>query len=435
MRQRTRDLPLSPVDWAVEFMYDIWRPIGYTIYNRTGVNYQSAERQTIEDMVIPNYRVRSARGEIFNNPCIRSTKKIVAPYWYADFHWNDPYYGPNEQVGFFSPLPSFQNGSNSLLSMGDFGISQTWTSDVPDLESEIGIAANAAYAGVDASEMAALASIGEMQETVSSLISISRRAIKILRAIRKRDLKTLEKEVSFGDLQDRWMEARYAIRPLIYDAYGLMAAAARKYESTRQTSRGYSPGIEFGVSDTTSAVAIVLPVGAFTATIRRKQRATVKVQAGVLYTYLLDRLGSLQAFGFDQPLEALWELLPSSFIYDWFFDIGNTLAAWTENVGCKVLSSWVTTIAEMWVEYSYVSGLPPSNVNWIGNPSTYATHSLIPQPLTYTERVVTRSPGDYRSITPHWNLKLNVPKLIDLGIIGKNKFRPFLSQTGGKKRC
>lgn len=53
-------------------------------------------------------------------------------------------------------------------------------------------------------------------------------------------------------------------------------------------------------------------------------------------TYMLNSLGLLN------PLYTAWELVPWSFVFDWMFDIGSHLRAWSDTFGCELLNSGVS---------------------------------------------------------------------------------------------
>lgn len=292
---------------------------------------------------------------------------------------------------------------------------------VPSLPSSFGenasdLAVTQAWSNVNQATASSLVSIAEARKTASSMTQIMARAIKILRAVRKLDAKALKGELSPAELSDRYLEARYAIRPLIYDAQGLIDAYNHKRKTDRFTARGtsrdhYSDSIDGTVSTFTS----------FRTNYRSQIEASCEARAGVLYQYDLVGLSeNLSVFGFDQPIEAVWELVPFSFIIDWFFNVGSTIAAWTPNVGTKPLASWVkiTTTTKITCAVTSLEVIPDVY------PQQDSRGRSISGSGSWTRLSVTttRNPDPRRPFLPRLDINLDALKLVDLLLIG-NKLR------------
>jgi hypothetical protein len=199
--------------------------------------------KTMEDVVIGNYAARSAQGEIFNNPMESvhvSVMDAVVNWAFAGWEDLPPSYGEDAY--------SAVSGSNATSQMINLGFAFPEVSDdtiLGAIEDVKQLAVTQAWSRVDASEAAALASLGELRKTVTSIGSIYMRAIDILMAVKKKDLKYLKGQISAGELTDRYMEARYAIRPLVYDAHQVLAALNKKVQIQRYTARGRAEKIFF----------------------------------------------------------------------------------------------------------------------------------------------------------------------------------------------
>jgi hypothetical protein len=61
-------------------------------------------------------------------------------------------------------------------------------------------------------------------------------------------------------------------------------------------------------------------------------------------------LDFVNSMGFLNPIEILWELLPLSFVIDWFLPIGTFLAALTADIGIQFKAG--TRTDKSWGEYS-----------------------------------------------------------------------------------
>lgn len=391
-------------------------------YTRAGVDkVVGTSSKTMVDVEIENFKSRSANGEIFNNPMTFSQVSMMdavcrwRAYGYRDLTFAGIPGGETSSASGSSPT------SEMIIQSGVFPvISQSVIDD--ELETLKELSVTKAWSKVDASEAAALASLGELRQTVTSMGSIYMRAIDILMALKKRDLKFLKGQISAGELTDRYMEARYAIRPLVYDAHQVLAALNNKVQHNRYTARGRADKVLTGDTIEIPVYNMYLPNTQTTLRITYDVRQSTQrliqlsARAGVLYeVQLTEMLGKAVTWGFDQPIEAVWELTPYSFIIDWFFNIGELISAWTPNAGCSPLSHWVTTE----VKDSKLNLATLERVRFYN--SDYESTGLTTSPLQIAETTYKkeRIPSPGRNFGIHWDVNLDSLKLLDLGIIAK----------------
>jgi hypothetical protein len=243
-----------------------------------------------------------------------------------------------------------------------------------------------------------------------------------LKALR---LKEVSKELTPKELADRYMELRYALRPLIYDANSVVAAikhASQQLES-RLTFRGFANDINRTVDIDPEWVLQHHEDlwGTFEKLCVREANASheVDVRAGVLTQ--LKTLSKLPVWGLTTPIEAAYELTTFSFIIDWFFNVGDTIAAWTPNYGLHPLSSWyvVTETTEQRVELydSWATAVAGADTN--KKPYVHTWDLLSPCMIGKNIITKTRIPDPSRALLPSFKPNLDVLKLTDLLIIGK----------------
>lgn len=133
------------------------------------------------------------------------------------------------------------------------------------------------------------------------------------------------------DFFDYWLELQYGWKPLISDCYG----AAKALEEREQARNG--GGI----------VTVKANVGASSRIVRRLHQGVSIISVG--YDQIVDvrhkgfirldfvqsnpALATLSQLGLTNPLEVAWELLPWSFVADWFIPIGDYLDSLDATVG------------------------------------------------------------------------------------------------------
>lgn len=361
--------------------------------------------KTITDVEVHDFHKRRRKGELFFNPLTQTevtTWQNAATIEYAlnqyatvgVCQFSSTEEGtlnyPSEDLVPFSELLEFESTLHSDL------VARTEA-----------LAVTNAWAAVSAADLNAYASLGELSETISSLVSIFKRLIKIIKAIKRLDLKVLLGELKPKELADRYMEARYAIRPLIYETnaiIGLFNKSPKKPK--RVTFRGSSTLID-SKQQTRNRVAS----SRLTHSVVDYISIEVTSSAGVLTS--VDKISWPHLLGFTEPLEAAWELIPLSFVVDWFFNVGKTLAAWTPNIGFNTLGSWVTTRSTIF----QTSVVTNSTYVLSGYYSKYIPHSAM---IGKNQIIKTRRIDPRREVIPRLDIKLDLLKLIDLGIILKN---------------
>lgn len=362
--------------------------------------------EVMSDVVTHNYKARSAAGEIINSPMDRL------------------------QTFYTPPVPTRYRRS-SVVEFVDRGVvcwrGQEWDGMWPMIDTDLGSylqpsmfaeiaseearlideAVSKSHAHASQAEISALMVIGEGRKTVESLASILMRAVRIIRAVKRLDVKYLRKEISFKQLTDRYMEARYALRPLMYDAAGATKAwqTAIPHLIERHTARGFTAK-EFDFTDT---VTMDFP-DLTRRVIRRDLHCSVGCRAGVLCDV---ELSKLSVWGVDTVFETALELIPFSFIVGWFFNIADTLSSFTPKAGVRKLASWVTvttvsSATNTLVDISNTWSTPTIDNTIIWGGAKNVTHLR-------KRRIIDPS----RAYLPHFNVNLDMLKLLDLAKIFK----------------
>nr|APG77125.1 hypothetical protein [Beihai levi-like virus 33] len=390
-----------------------------TTNTRLAYSRTSYEDKVMTDKVVPGFRTKSKKGAVFVNPMAstevqgefspptsagglveKELRKSGTSGSTADKRSQNIYLTLESSSG-FAPFESVL--TDRLVKL---------VTDVEYLDPRNAI--NDAYGNIDEGDLEALVMTGEARQTLSHLAETVTRLIKLFKNIRSGNWKTLApktlkrfrqakslrpstKQIDF--LQDAWMEARYAWRPLVYDVNGIIKYARGDHAlSKRQTFRGFTG--DSGSTDDKFEVTI----GGDNCVVEYTLQTKRSVRAGVLCEARSD-LTSTNHLGLMNVAKAGWDLVPYSFILDWFINISGTLYYLNPNATYKVLGAWDTRIND-----NVVFGKLTRNLS-DGSQEVY--------PFRVTAKRKLRTPGATPTL---FSLRLNIDfmKLLDLAAVLRN---------------
>lgn len=114
-------------------------------------------------------------------------------------------------------------------------------------------------------------------------------------------------------LSNSWLEYQFGIRPIVNDVYGAVAAYHKKQQAgSTVEARAKVQNGEFGT----------------------------KYRAGVVGTISNPDQRTLQQLGIANPALAIWDLIPLSFIVDWFWPLSNFFGQIGASLGLKDVYRW-----------------------------------------------------------------------------------------------
>jgi hypothetical protein len=375
-----------------------------------------AMESKIIDWVVPSFSKRRNKGEIFNNPF--NSVKEVRTTSAAECGWNcyqkvltevDEVVTKVYEATYtnYGERPASRWLSHSTLPFHTFESELSLTRD---------LAVTQARANVELSGLSVLATIGELKETVLGLRDIYKRVGRIFSAL-KFDISTrsklgslnqriLKQELSLKELKNRYMEARYAIRPLVYDVIRYLESIGKRLQkNTRHTFRASES------CDKADQATRSLRFGTYELDVLYMSKYSCIARAGLLCD--VEEVTLSNFLGMDQILETAWELTPLSFVADWFFNIGSMLAAWTPETGVRTLASWVSVTEEI-----------SSSATVIGvrhdapkPPNVFQNLTLNNCQITKNITRKVRTPDPFPCIFPRFKVKLDALKLLDLALI------------------
>lgn len=338
------------------------------------------KKKTFTDQVTPRFRERSANGEVIVNAMHSLEEERTATPGSWDYYVDPP---PDKSFSWLGQRPSsFYHLLRAFPGLASGGVSHR-----PLEHKDIGtLAATEAAANVAAPDFDGLVTLGELAETISFLSNPLKGYNRLLEEWRKRKNRSrFRKNMILKDyVADQWLSLRYGVRPLYYDTVRLMEAIdeSRNSQPERFTARGFASEHLFSsdVKETESGGN----------SLWRSDHDTssyASARAGILYEISVD----YDHFGF-RPSEvpgAAWELIPFSFVVDWFANIGNYVNAIVPRMGVRVLGSW-TTVKVVRHSQRSTRCIIEGDTGW-GDPRHMTGNS--PTFETYYSVETTRTPG------------------------------------------
>lgn len=310
---------------------------GCTSTTETTSSSRVGVARNITDVVNPGFKKLSAKGVVFNSPMSRSK------YTYGATLTGYCHQRPlNCSTGSGAWKDDFTNLLGWKLGPLN-GESIPATLPSGDL---IKSACTKALAGVKNPSVQGIAFLGEIQQTLNLLKNPIQATTDYLIQMRRKasrpgggsSTRSSSKDAARA-VSSQHLAIMFGLRPFMMDIEGIIEALM-KHMNERETSRG-------SASDSTMSTQsnLVLHLGGVLVDSRYKivQEESITVRAGCLYAFsgrtLMDELGlSLR----DIP-SAAWELLPWSFVVDWFSNVGQIIAAVTASASNDFLAEWVST--------------------------------------------------------------------------------------------
>lgn len=367
------------------------------------------------DVVTPKFRSIQQSGGIVNNPM-----------WKVSYQRNEKPSNVNGSVGAGLDVCSYWELNWVVPAGFNYDSYVTPQAAVDALcgqySSDSEIAQASAWANIDVSEMQAWASIGEMPETIKMIVDLLKQAFKLTLAAKRGDMKTLIREVKklrkFDTYADAWLLWRYGVRPLVGEITSLLKVLdATPIIGKRQTFRGKYNLI---AEDVVTNSHVNFSAGGAGWDFKHTEKVNATFRAGVMVQIESTINSGLALLGLDNPLEAVWELIPFSFIVDWFLNVGDVINAIIGNPSLSPVCSFVT---ETVTRTSIVQC-----TGWSRNGDTQGcfTKSLANGTLTvepgYSNTFITckrRVPLAKRYNLPQIRVKLSWAKLTDLATIAR----------------
>lgn len=407
---RTRSdglLSPKPASWQRINQYGVFEKTVQTI--TANVAPQQGVTRTMTDVDTPGFHRRKSQGVLVINTMTserRSVGSVLKPMAYYV-----KYTPPNPNVVWTGSWTDnvFRHNSNiNAFLAGGYSLLPAFSS------TDAGIALASAYSSAASPDAATLVTLGEMQQTLSLLqapVDMLLRRTRVFDRLREKMAKESRGATPaelLQELSNLWLTARYGVIPLVLEAQGLINALQRTKSGdvVRQTSRGF-----LEVSDSTSR-SIALTTGPVDYYVDQFVNWRISYRAGVTYDWVPDLAARFGLRPADVPQAAL-ELVPLSFVAEWFVNASNFLGALTFHMRAKQAVAWYTATLDGTVSTVFNQG---GSETTSSKEQTSQSVILADASGSRVDESVlrrTRLPATISDIRPGIRVKLNTARLVD----------------------
>lgn len=234
--------------------------------------------------------------------------------------------------------------------------------------------------------------------------------------------KSLPPEGPKDPAESLWLEFRYGWTPLVHDIVDQLKAINAQHLRDDLVQHPFTRVLGRKSGDGTAVTQLSRPNmggGDWTGTQTLTHKVEVKAYAKYRVVNQSGVMNRLNDFGaFDVP-RYLWEVVPFSFVVDWFVPIGDWLGAITPKVGVEVIDSGVTVRTSKTVERILVGYTP----TWTGAGSWPDPPFPLGASDGFEASSVVRTIGLPTPLFPVPEVNLNLKRMVDAVALFKSSRR------------
>lgn len=385
----------------------------------------------MSDVVTPGFKTRSSRGEVVISDMEKCVGTISIPgqTWFCQGSPDD--LGRRAKWEANPWLPSQVIGKDPISYPG---LREAMTR-------VIGIATTDAAANVGKADVESLVSVAELRETIEFLSSPVKKMVSLTRRFRswrdyrervlakyqaraERYAKLPEKirlrrqapekpvikpfkvgDFTATDIGSAWLAYRYGLMPLIYEFEGIAKFLREGPQPMRATARARASETFKHETSGSSVEGDEAGTGRIRVTTEDQFRARIDVRSGFLYEVdwsIQARLGLSPS----RVPATLYELIPLSFVADWFWNGASYYDALTATCRAKaILGGWsVAKVTYEYQQYRTVTAAGPQTTVGGGSKTLVLRESGV-----YT----IRQPRSTRDAEVHLRVALNTKRVAD----------------------
>lgn len=184
--------------------------------------------------------------------------------------------------------------------------------------------------------------LGEARETASFITNAMVKTAKSYKALRRGNVSlalrilTGSKNDSWRDIpgvaSNTWLAYTYGLRPLLQDVYGALEALDKRNK----------PLVPIYTVRSGTRQDVMTEVWFAKPKYYRRASGTITVSGCIEFSVNNPLLKILDSVGLVNPLSIAWELVPFSFVVDWFLPVGQVIQNVVPPQGVDFQSGWVS---------------------------------------------------------------------------------------------
>lgn len=322
----------------------------------------------------PSYGADSIGGNTPGWPTVKQENPYTAwettvkavPCSFDDVAWT------NNSKGFGSyPMTLFTGISDLIGYMGNW--------DYPEIAAAVSHMKQKLISRIKDQKVNVAQAAAEFRQTASTVTNVARRLASAILSVKRGNMRQAARDltgegarrtgrasnrlVSSGSVANDWLQLQYGWKPLLSDVYGACEELARL---TTYNPKVYS--VSASAKEESHAVLppINTPPSSWGPSIHGKKSVKASCRGTVELEMAAEWLATLARTGITNPAALAWELVPYSFVVDWFLPVGNYLSSWDYDAGLRFRRGWYTVKVEVdaqWKAESTVVGTPGVEVS------------------------------------------------------------------------
>lgn len=298
-------------------------PITQRLIGQQEWNLYSGTYESMVDYAVPNFHRLSRAGQVFMNPADRAKVTIASTDGGGGsiratslsctggpnaYYWSCEHRMVSGSLGrVFSGFDFQLNQSGSLKPLASLMSS----SDLAALRTEVSTACLNSVGRGDSNLFESLAEIDKALGTVPGIIKQGWKTVKRYGLLRSR----------LKNAAGAYLGVRYGLMPMVSDVESIVKGIRKSTGKVRQTYRAHASATRSKTESTAFSFA-----AAYTGVRTTSSSENITIRAMSLNEYFATMLDNS---GFDPKglATVAWELVPYSFVADWFVNIGDLLGA------------------------------------------------------------------------------------------------------------
>jgi hypothetical protein len=184
--------------------------------------------------------------------------------------------------------------------------------------------------------------LGEGLKTISSIASAAKRIGGSVLSLKKGHVSAAFRQLfptSPKEVANDYLAWKYGLKPLMSDLQG---AAEHLVEYVLRTSPFKSNGHAKATFEKANTFVVGTSTSFGTSGTYEVRKASIRVKYGSSFAFSDQLKRQAASLGFTNPLNVAWELLPFSFVADWFIPIGDFLSNLSSIHGLTIKESYRT---------------------------------------------------------------------------------------------